>query len=147
MNRINEDIQGHIVSFLNVEDYQASKLYLRHARCKAQERKLQLFEELFRAIPSRVHCILGGKCKNQKRLLRDTFVRRDMMDFDCTENFLDQCLKKRIQRGTSYKIAFYRKKHVKSTPCFHFLLWRKIYCRPHFLLTGIPACKKIKKIK
>tara|TARA_B100000965_G_C19589072_1_gene757122 strand:+ start:1962 stop:2339 length:378 start_codon:yes stop_codon:yes gene_type:complete len=124
MNIINEDVQGHIVSFLNVEDYQASKLYLRHARCKAQEQKLQLFEELFRAIPARVYCILGGKCKNQKRLLRDTFVRHDMMDFDSTENFLDLGLKQRIQRGTPYKITFYRKKHVKSTPCFHFLLWR-----------------------
>lgn len=126
MNIINEDVQGYIVSFLNVEDYQNSKFYLRHARCKAQEKKLQRFEELFRAIPAkRVYCILGGNRKDQKRMLRDTFVRYDRMDFVCTENFLGVDLKQRIQRDTPYKIAFYRKTHIKLTQCYHFLLWRK----------------------
>ena len=125
MDSINEDVQRYILSFLNLKDYQSSKLYLKDTTCKDQEEKLQLFQALFQAIPTKnMYSILGRKDRrNQKQLLWEVLIQDDRIDFECADSFLDLELKRKIQQHTSYKIAFYRKTHATDLR-YHFLLWK-----------------------
>ena len=81
MNNISKDLQRYILSFLNIEDYQTSKLYLKDTKCKYQEDKIKLFQEVFKNIPNIIFQI--NKKKINKKNLYKNFIKYNTLDFFC----------------------------------------------------------------
>lgn len=123
MEKLSKDIHRHIQSFLTIEDYWKSKLYIRETECRYQEDKIKLFKQLFNIIPNR---FFNVKINMNKRIIYENFIKYNKMEFFCYENFLKEEIKKKIYKLTKQKITFFHNKSYSygNNNVYHFLLWK-----------------------
>ena len=133
-DRLNVDIIRYILSFLNISDYENSKLYLRSEyRLPVMEKKIALLKHIYRLIPQVqssltrdgrkfIQKFTRRECKSQCGLHR--LKNKEEIDCFINEKLIVQFWKKRKQlRRMGYKIVLHKRSYEPTK--YHFLLWRK----------------------
>jgi len=87
MDYISKDLHRHIQSFMTVEEYLNSKLYLKDTECKYQEDKIKLFKELFNVIPNILICNYTKTMG--KRIAYDYFLKHNKLNIVYEGNLLN----------------------------------------------------------
>ena len=116
--RLNLDVIRYILSFLNLPDYENSKLYLKECRSEYWEKKIALFKYIYSRIPQQTKRTWPIIYNLKYRETIDCYINKKwLMKFD----------RKKIKqvRKMGFNFILYKKKN--NDILYHLIVWRRKY--------------------
>lgn len=116
--RLNVDVIRYILSFLNLPDYENSKLYLKECRSEYWEKKIALFKYIYSRIP-----------QQSKRIWPILYNLKYRETIDCYINkkWLIQFDREKIKqvRKMGFNFKLYKKR--SNDNLYHLIVWSRKY--------------------
>ncbi len=116
--RLNIDVIRYILSFLNLPDYENSKLYLKECRSEYWEKKIALFKYIYSRIP-----------KQTKRIwpIIYNLKYREMIDCYINKKWLMKFDREKIKQVRKMGFSFILYKKKSNDNIYHLIVWPRKY--------------------